>query len=74
MGLCLWKVMPFIDLQARLMPPAVTRLLLTCDLPLRVSPPRGKYEPLQLISEVETHNLFYNGSQMLAAPKCNVIL
>lgn len=73
MGLCLWKVMPFNDLQARLMSPAVT-LLLTRDLPLRVSPPRGQWETLRLISEVETHNLYYNGSQMLAAPTCNAIL
>lgn len=74
MGWCLWKVMPFIDLQARLLPPAVTRRPLTCDLPLRLSPPRGQCEIVQQISEVEMHNLNYNGSQMLAAPKCNVLL
>lgn len=54
MGLCRWKEMPFIDLQARLLPPAVTRLPLTRDLPWRLSPPRGQCETLQLISEVET--------------------
>lgn len=54
--------MPFIDLQARLLPPAVTRLPLTRDLPLRLSPPRGQREAMQLISEVATHNLNYNGS------------